>query len=112
MAPPISLAPRTPMRLHRIPIVRALLAALLALAPATPLAAQQAAGAIAGQAVAAEGGSPIPLSLVLLLPGGGGDEPLRSVLTDARGEFRFEGVPAGRYRLRMDRIGLDRKSVV
>jgi hypothetical protein len=27
------------------------------------------------------------------------------MLTDARGEFRFEAVPAGRYRLRLDRIG-------
>lgn len=77
---------------------------LLFLAAALPGAAQQGAGTVEGIA-AAEGGAPLPLSLVQLLPGAGSDEPLRGMLADARGEFRFEAVPAGRYRLRMDRIG-------
>jgi hypothetical protein len=78
---------------------------LLLLAVALPAAAQQPAGSVTGTAAVAEGGAPIPLSLVNLLPAQGSDEPLRGMLTDARGEFRFDGVPAGRYRLRLDRIG-------
>lgn len=54
-----------------------------------------------------EGGAPVPLSLVQLLSGDGSDVPLRGTLTDARGGFRFDGVPAGRYRLRLDRIGFE-----
>ena len=80
---------------------------LLLLAVARPAGAQQPNGAIEGTAAAAEGGAPVPLSLVQLLSGDGSDVPLRGTLTDARGGFRFEGVPAGRYRLRLDRIGFE-----
>ncbi|HEX2190979.1 MAG TPA: carboxypeptidase-like regulatory domain-containing protein [Longimicrobiaceae bacterium] len=81
-----------------------LLAALLLALPGSP-AAQQPPGAVEGAAVAAEGGAPVPLSLVQLLSAEGSDEPLRGTLTDAGGGFRFEAVPPGRYRLRLDRIG-------
>jgi hypothetical protein len=91
------------MRPHRAALFLARILVLLAMA--LPVAAQQTAGTVTGTAAAAEGGAPIPLSLVQLLPGQGGDEPLRGLLTDARGEFRFDAVPAGRYRLRLDRIG-------
>ncbi|MET0400441.1 MAG: carboxypeptidase-like regulatory domain-containing protein [Longimicrobiaceae bacterium] len=90
--------PRPPRASLRIAL------SLLCIAAALPGAAQQGAGTVEGVA-AAEGGAPLPLSLVQLLPGAGSDEPLRGMLADARGEFRFEAVPAGRYRLRMDRIG-------
>jgi hypothetical protein len=73
---------------------------------ARPAAAQQPMGAIEGTA-AIQGGAPVPLSLVQLLSGDGSDVPLRGTLTDAQGGFRFEGVPAGRYRLRLDRIGFE-----
>ena len=91
------------MRPHRAVLFLARVLILLAIA--FPGAAQQTAGTVTGTAAAEEGGAPIPLSLVQLLPGSGSDEPLRGLLTDARGEFRFEAVPAGRYRLRLDRIG-------
>ncbi len=93
------------MRPHPSRATQRLALTLLLLAVALPAAAQQPAGAVTGTAAAAEGGAPIPLSLVQLLPGEGGDEPLRGMLTDARGEFRFDAVPAGRYRMRLDRIG-------
>lgn len=93
------------MRPHPSRATLRLALSLLFLGTALPAAAQQAAGTVTGTAAAAEGGAPIPLSLVQLLPGQGSGEPLRGTLTDARGEFRFEAVPAGSYRLRMDRIG-------
>ena len=86
---------------------RAVFLSLLLLAVlARPAAAQQAMGAVEGTA-ATQGGTPVPLSLVQLLSGDGSDVPLRGTLTDAGGGFRFEGVPAGRYRLRLDRIGFE-----
>ncbi|HEV2146130.1 MAG TPA: carboxypeptidase-like regulatory domain-containing protein [Longimicrobiaceae bacterium] len=88
---------------YLLPALSALV--VLFLAAGAQLRAQQATGTIDGTATLAEGGAPIPLSLVQLLPASGSDEPLRGTLTDARGEFRFEGVAAGRYRLRMDRVG-------
>lgn len=36
---------------------------------------------------------------------GGGPTPDRTVLTDASGAYRFTGLPAGRYRLRVSRLG-------
>lgn len=78
-----------------------LLPALALLARPAPLAAQS--GAVEGVAVQADGGEPIPASLVRLLPAGGG--AARSTLTDAAGTFRFADVAPGEYRLSMERIG-------
>jgi YD repeat-containing protein len=61
-------------------------------------------GAIHGKALSAEHGGPVPYALVVLLP----DEPgtaARSVLTDDDGRYRFERLPPGGYRVRLDRIG-------
>ena len=69
--------------------------ALLATLAATSIEAQS---AVRGRAVAPDG-SPVPLSVVRLLPG------KRTTLTDQRGAFRFDSVQPGRYRLQMERIG-------
>jgi hypothetical protein len=65
-------------------------------------AARAQTAAVQGRALA-EDGAAVPLSVVRLLPAAGGSG--RTVLTDARGAFRFDTVAAGSYRLRMERIG-------
>ncbi|HET6232860.1 MAG TPA: carboxypeptidase-like regulatory domain-containing protein [Longimicrobiaceae bacterium] len=89
------------------PYVRASLAApvllLLAVLAFARTAAAQQNGTVTGRAVAAEDGSPIALSLVKLAPAAGGET--RTALTDTAGAFRFGDVPAGRYVLRVERIG-------
>jgi hypothetical protein len=77
-----------------------LLAALCAILSASAAGAQTA--VVQGHALATDG-APVPLSVVRLLPSAGGQG--RTVLTDARGAFRFDTVAAGSYRLRMERIG-------
>lgn len=62
------------------------------------------AGVIHGQALNAEEGVPIPYALVILLPDGL-STAARSVLTDRDGRYRFEQLPPGGYRVRLDRIG-------
>lgn len=79
---------------------RILLAALCAILSASAAQAQTA--VVRGHALATDG-APVPLSVVRLLPTAGGQG--RTVLTDARGAFRFDTVAAGSYRLRMERIG-------
>jgi hypothetical protein len=56
--------------------------------------------------VEAEGGAPVPYALVLLLPDTA-ETPLYGMLSDADGRFRFNRVPPGTYRLRLNRIGFD-----
>lgn len=79
---------------------RIVLAALCATLSASAARAQTA--VVQGHALATDG-APVPLSVVRLLPAAGGRG--RTVLTDARGAFRFDTVAAGSYRLRMERIG-------
>ncbi|HEX8361642.1 MAG TPA: carboxypeptidase-like regulatory domain-containing protein [Longimicrobium sp.] len=79
---------------------RILAAALCAILSASAAGAQTA--AVQGRALA-DDGAPVPLSVIRLLPATGGSG--RTVLTDARGAFRFDTVAAGSYRLRMERIG-------
>jgi hypothetical protein len=82
-------------------------AALLLFASSAPsVAAQDAPGAAEGVARDAADGAPLPLLLVRLLPAGQGTA--RGVVTDAQGRFRFEGVPAGEYRLQVEQIGFER----
>lgn len=70
-----------------------------------PTAAQQTTGTVAGQVLDAAAGAPVPLSLVYLVPAAGPGEPLQRTVTDQAGAFRFDAVPAGSYRLRVERIG-------
>ncbi len=84
--------------------------ALLLVAPACLLAAAalpaqspQATSALAGRAVTAATGEPVPFTVLTLLPVGGGAE--RTALTGADGSFRFDTIAAGEYRLRLDRVG-------
>ncbi len=82
-----------------------LLCALAALPAPAPLRAQGGgdAGTLAGR-VTDPAGSPVAEAAVRLLRPDGG-APVRSASTDAAGAFRMEGVPAGRWRVRAERIG-------
>lgn len=81
--------------------VLALLSGVVAALAAPPAAPSQT-GTITGAATELETGAPVPFSLVRLLSG---DEAVRGIVTDSAGRFRFESLPAGEYRLRLDRIG-------
>jgi hypothetical protein len=83
-------------------------ALLLALCAAIPAAAQQGQGTAEGVARAAADGAPLTLLLVRLLPAGAQGAAPRNGVTDAEGRFRFEGVPAGEYRLQVEQIGYER----
>ncbi len=81
-----------------------LLPLLLLLLLAAPLpAAAQSPATLLGRAQDA-GGTPVQNVAVTLL---GASDPSfrRTVLTDAAGVYRMVGLPAGRYRLRADRLG-------
>lgn len=69
---------------------------------------QDAAGAAEGVARAAADGEPLALLLVRLVPAAPGGAAPRGVVTDEQGRFRFEGVPAGEYRLHIEQIGYER----
>lgn len=88
-------------------IVRAA-ALLLLVATAAPGAAQEGHGTAEGIARSAADGEPLSLLLVRLLPAGGQGVAPRGVVTDEQGRFRFEGVPAGAYRLLVEQIGYER----
>lgn len=67
--------------------------------------AQERGGTVEGVATEAENSRPLPYALVRLLPvTPRPGEPMR-VLTEADGRFRITGVPAGEYRLQLDRMG-------
>lgn len=55
-------------------------------------------GSVAGR-VTARDDAPAPGSAVVLVPVGGGGEETRATATDANGQFEFERVAPGRYRL-------------
>lgn len=85
-----------------------LLAAVLTVGmTATPATiAQQA--VVEGHARAAQGGAPVQFALVQLVRVESGslpsDNPLQEI-TNADGRYRFDGVPPGRYRVQLVRIG-------
>lgn len=83
-------------------LLRAALLLCVLLAPALPAGAQEAAGAVAGRVLDA-GGAPVAGATVRLLRPEGGQ--LRTGVSGEAGRFRFEGVPAGRWRVRAERIG-------
>jgi hypothetical protein len=96
--------------LARIPVrlVHAL-AALVVLAAASPVTAQQPGGVVEGMARNANDGTPLPFLLIHLVPSA--PQPgvaAQRVLTDASGRYRAEGVPAGEYRLQVEQIGYER----
>ncbi|HEV3051228.1 MAG TPA: TonB-dependent receptor, partial [Longimicrobium sp.] len=88
--------------------------AALALLLATPLAAQPGAGTISGSILDAQRAQPIAGARVVLLPDGAGALPsdddafipgARVAVSDPVGAYRFTGLPAGRYRLHVSRVG-------
>jgi hypothetical protein len=89
------------MTAHKHILRIGLLVAALALAAPLPGRAQESA-TIVGQVSAADG-SPLP-SAALRLEGADG-RLLRAGRTDARGNFRFVGLSAGSYRLRVTHLG-------
>lgn len=93
------------LSLFRRPFAGALAALLFF---ALPAVAQQAHGTVDGVARNAADGAPLALLLVRLVPAEGHAATARGVVTDAEGRFRFEGVPAGEYRLQVEQIGYDR----
>jgi hypothetical protein len=95
-----------PLVSHRLRGAAAAL--LLALCAAMPAAGQQGQGTAEGVARAAADGAPLTLLLVRLLPAGAPGAAPRDVVTDEEGRFRFEGVPAGEYRLQVEQIGYER----
>ena len=97
MAPTISEAGRRKGRLRRgVPVAAGTLLLLLA----GPVHAQHdLRGTIVGPEV-----EPVAGALVRLLEAGA-DEPRASALTDTAGHFVFRGLPAGEYRLLIERLG-------
>ena len=71
--------------------------------PAKPAPPPAGKGLIAGQAVAADTGQPLPGVRVYL--DGGGTAPGKSATTDAQGLFEFSDLPAARYTLTANRAG-------
>jgi hypothetical protein len=91
-------------RLSRINTIL-IAASLLLFAGALPARAQEGGGTVEGVATEAGDGRPLPYSMVRLLPvPARAGESLR-VLTEADGRFRIARVPAGEYRVQLERIG-------
>ena len=88
--------------------LRAAIAALFLLSFAPLSAMAQGGGVIQGVARTAEDNAPLALSLVRLVPSMPQGTLPEPVLTDTAGRFRFETVPAGDYRLQVERIGYER----
>lgn len=74
------------------------------IAASSPGVAQQT-GTVVGQSTSSESGDAIPYALVHLLPSSSPEVPSRGVVTSSDGSFRFADVPAGEYRLKLQRIG-------
>jgi len=83
------------------------LAWLLALPPSlraqAPVQAHPVAGEVFGTIVDAQNELPLAGAQVTLEPAGG--SPPRAARTDAEGRYRFSGLAAGTYRLRVQRLG-------
>ncbi|HYR07933.1 MAG TPA: TonB-dependent receptor [Longimicrobium sp.] len=88
--------------------------AVLALLLAAPAAAQPAEGTVSGSILDAQRGQPIPGARVVLIPDAGGAIPgdaaafipgARVAVSGEDGGYRFTGLPAGRYRLHVSRVG-------
>lgn len=76
----------------------------LVLAAVLLLPASARAQAVTARVLAAEGAQPVVGALVYLIDDAG--TPLRRSLTDPRGRALLVGFPAGRYRLRVEMIGM------
>lgn len=89
-------------------LLRIVLAVLLALAGPVSAMAQVADGAIEGRVVEDSGGAPVAFAIVRLLRV---DQSLANPwpgLTDDAGRFRFDRLPAGNYRVQLERVGFER----
>lgn len=82
-------------------------AALPAAGGAADASAQTAESAIHGAAIGAQSGAPIPFALMRLERAGADTTALARLVTDDAGRFRFGGLAAGDYRLRLERIGFE-----
>lgn len=87
---------------------------VLALLLAAPAMAQQSEGTVSGSILDAQRGQPIPGARIVLLPDGGGALPAddaafipgaKVAVSGEDGGYRFTGLPAGRYRLHVSRVG-------
>lgn len=67
--------------------------------------AQRGVGNVSGKVVSAPGGQPIRKVVVRLTEDGAENAEAYEAMTDAAGEFRFEGVPRGEYALTLERRG-------
>ncbi|HEX5870053.1 MAG TPA: TonB-dependent receptor, partial [Longimicrobium sp.] len=88
--------------------------AALALLLPVQAAAQPGQGTVSGSIFDAQRGQPVPGARIVLLPDGGGAMPAddAAFIPEARvavsgddGGYRFAGIPAGRYRLHVSRVG-------
>lgn len=68
----------------------------------------QAGGVVEGTARNAEDGAAIPFALIRLVPSTELRVKIPPSVTDADGRFSFSGLPAGEYRLQLERIGFER----
>ncbi len=114
------------MRIRLLPVFSLLMAAMIAAAPALAQGAGGGArgvGSISGRIIDAATGTPLPGTIVALEPVDGGAFPAgagggsafiqaaRSAVTGSGGEYTFEGLPPGSYRLHAQRIGYTSASV-
>jgi hypothetical protein len=105
------------LRIRTLPVALLFAGILLNAAVASAQGAPRAGGTISGLIVDAESAQPLALAAVTLEPATLGVFPAsartsaaftrstRTVRTDSAGRYRFDGVPAGDYRLHVQRIG-------
>src|SRR5258705_10879889 len=88
--------------------VCAALAASLFVGRGNPIAAQGNGGTIPGWVLDARDQSPVAFALIRLSSADSAGTTVAAVLTDSGGRYVIAGVPAGTYRLQVDRIGFER----
>ena len=91
--------------MSRTPLADLLASVWLALAPLALVQGQPTSGVVRGVAKSEESGAPIPFALVRVVPVDSQSAGGRQSITNAQGQFQFQSVPAGKYRLQLLRIG-------